>query len=286
MFITMAIVCGLVSMLAYGLANVFSQPLAQKLGAAQVLFLRGLTIMVVLGAGAALSHPAITHYKDIVLVVLLGIGGYLPVLAFTHGIKVSRISVMAPVAGTSPLVTVLLSFFILHMHIHALQWPAIFVVIGANIAMSVDLKNWRNSNIAQLSSGVPFALIAALGWGCFFFAMVYATRWLGPWLAAFLVEVGVTVAAGLHLLLTSQRVPLRQAVTRPVILNGMLICVGTVVYAIGVRHYNVSIVATLSNSTAIVAALVATYKFHEHLTRAEKIAATVMVAGIIVISLF
>jgi len=63
-----------------------------------------------------------------------------------------------------------------------------------------------------------------------------------------------------------------------------LICIGTAAYAVDVRHFNVSVVAALSNSTAIVSAVVASYKFHEHLTCTEKIADAAMVAGIAVIS--
>ncbi|HUC89952.1 MAG TPA: DMT family transporter [Patescibacteria group bacterium] len=286
MSVLMAILLGLMSMVGYGLANVLSQPLAKKLGTAQSLFLRGFSIIVILGIGVAFMPESLTHYREMLIVFGLGVIGYLPLLAFTHGLKVSRISVVAPIAGTSPLVTVLLSFLVLSTQINLLQWLAIVVVIGANIAMSVDPKNLRNSNVMQLSSGVPFALLAALGWGGFYFLLIYATRWLGPWLAAFLVEAGVTLAAGLHVLFSHQRVSLKDAVSRPIVINGALICLGTVAYTIGVRYFNVGIVASLSNSTAVISALVATYMFHEHMTKKEKLAAAVMVTGICAITLF
>ncbi len=287
MLIALAILFGWLSMLGYGLANVFSQPLAKKYGPAQVLFLRSFAILVILAVGAAPSFQELSHYKEVLLTLGLGALGYLPVLAFTHGIRISRLGIVAPIAGTSPLITVVLSSLVLNTQIHLLQWLAILVVIGANVAMSVDLKNWRNSSLMRLSSGIPFAFMATLGWGFFFFFLIYATRWLGPWLSAFLVEAGVTLAAGLHLLFSSQaKVPLKQAVSRPVLLNSVLICIGTVAYTVGVRRFNVSVVAALSNSTAIVSAVVASYKFHEHLTRTEKIAGATMVAGIAVISFF
>jgi drug/metabolite transporter (DMT)-like permease len=251
----------------------------------QTLFLRGIAVTLILAVGALTNYRDFNHYKDILLTLGLGIAGYLPVLTFTHGIKISRIGIVAPIAGTSPLITVLLSFFILNTPIHFLQWLAIVVVIGANVVMSVDLKNWRNSTIMQLSSGIPFAIIASLGWGCFYFFLVYSARSLGPWLSAFLVEAGVTLAAGIHLLLSAKRIPFKEAVSKSVLANSLLICAGTVAYTIGVLYYNVSIVAALSNSTAIVSALLATYVFHEHLTSKEKLAAFAMLASIVVITL-
>jgi drug/metabolite transporter (DMT)-like permease len=286
MYILGAIICGLLSMATYGLSNVQSQPLAKKIGPAQMLFLRGIIISVILAICAISNFDKFTLYKEVFLTLLLGMAGYLPVLAFTHGIKISRISIISPIAGTSPLVTVLLSFFILKTAIHPVQWLAIVVVIGANVVMSIDLKNIRNSNALQLSSGIPYALIATLGWGCFYFFLVYATTSLGPWVSAFLVEAGVTIAAGLHLLFSHQKTPFKKTLSDGIIINGMLICIGTVAFTVGVRYFNVGIVATLSNSVAIVSALVATYMLHEHLTRKEKLAAIAMIAGIIALTIF
>jgi drug/metabolite transporter (DMT)-like permease len=100
---------------------------------------------------------------------------------------------------------------------------------------------------------------------------VYSTRSLGPWLSAFLVEAGITLAAGVRLLLSAKRIPSKEVVSKSVIANGILVCSGTVAYTIGVLHYNISIIAVLSNSTAIVSTLFATYVFHEHLTTKEKL---------------
>ena len=52
----------------------------------------------------------------------LGVAGYAPVLAFAHGVRVSRLGVVAPVAGTSPLVSVLLSAVVLGVPIGPVQW--------------------------------------------------------------------------------------------------------------------------------------------------------------------
>lgn len=285
MFITLAVVFGLVSMLSYGLANAFSRALSQELGPPQMLFLRSWTMISILLV-ASLPSLVIPHdWRVVAATIALGMFGYLPVLAFTHGIKSSRIGIVAPIAGTSPLITVLLAFAFLGTAIHAGQWVAITMVALANIIVSVDIRNWRQSNALQLSSGIPYAVFAAIGWGIFFFLLVPAATSLGPWLATLCVELGVAIASGVHIWATRQPVAMRDALKPDVIMNGILICIGTLAFTVGVRYFNVGIVAALSNSTALVAAVLATYMFHERLNRTEKIAGAVMVLGVVIIVL-
>lgn len=286
MFIVVSVFFGIVSMISYALANVYSQPLAKKLGAAQLLFLRGIAVTSILAILALASLQDFNRFKEILITFGLGIAGYLPVLAFTHGIKISRVSIMAPIAGTAPLITVMLSFFIFNTQIHLLQWLAIIIVIGANVAISVDLKNWRNSNILQLSSGVPFAIIASLGWGCFYFLLVYSTRWLGPWLSACIAEAGVTFAAGIHIIISTKKVSFKKVVSKSIFFNSVLLCLGTVAYTLGVLYFNIGIIAALSNSVTIPSVILAAHLYHEHLTQKEKLAATVMILGILTITIF
>lgn len=210
--------------------------------------------------------------------------GYIPVLAFMHGLRVSRVGIVSPIAATSALFTVVLAFAVLHTPLHSLQWLAIVLVIAANVAISVNLKDLRNSNVMQLESGVLYALIAALGWGLFYFLLVYPTRAIGPWASALMVELGVTIAAGLHLFLGKQKLVHKNALSFTVMGSGISIVAATVAYTIGVYYYNVGIVAALSNSTALVSTLLAAYFFKERLNLFEKTVAAAMVLGVILVT--
>lgn len=280
----LAVLLGFLSMAGFAFANVSSQPLAKKFGNGQVLFLRELTVVIVL---ALLAIPSLHNIKDVHYVLFalaLGLAGYLPLLAFTHGLKVSRVGIVSPIAGCSPLVTVILAFAILGTPIKSIQWLAIVLVILANVGASINLKNFKDSNIAKLTSGVPVALMAALGWGLFFFAIIYPTKAIGPWLTSFLAELGVTVAAAIHLLVSKQKVPLRQALSLKIMGNGLCIVVGIIAFTYGVSRYNIGIVASLSNSVALLSALLAAYFFKERLNRNEMIAAAAMITGVVLIT--
>ncbi len=273
-------------MVTYGMALALSKPIAERYGTAQMAFLRGITIVVALTAAALPHITSSLQWHQALLALALGIAGYLPVLAFTHGLRRSPVGIMAPIAGTSSLVTILLAFIFLQVSLQPLQWLAIALVIGANIALSVDVKNWRQSRLLHAASGIPYAALAALGWGLFLFLLVPLSKSLGPWLAALLVELGVTLAAGLHIALRKQSVLFADALRPAVVVNGLLLAAGTVAYTVGVTYFNIPIVAALSNATALVATICGIVLFHEKLHAKERIASVVMIAGIAALPLF
>lgn len=272
-------------MIAYSSANVTSQPLARRLGSEQLLFVRGIIISIVLAIVCLPLYHHVHSLKDVMLALGLGLVGYIPVLAFMHGLRVSKVGIVAPISATSALLTVVLAFAVLHTAIHALQWGAIALVIAANVAISVNPKDIRSSNVMQLTSGIPYALIAAVGWGLFYFGLVYPTRQLGPWLSALLVETGVTIAAGLHIILTKQKLPVKDDFSWLLFGSALSIVFGTVAYTYGVYHYNVGIVAALSNSTALLSTVLAAYFFKERLTKFERVTACAMIIGVILVSI-
>lgn len=283
MFIALSILIGLVAMVAYGTTNAFSKPLAKKYGVAGVIFLRGFTVLALLGIATMFEAPSGISWDSVLLALGLGAVGYIPLLAFTHGIKDSPLGVIAPIAGTAPLITVVLSSMFLGFELHGSQWIALGLVIAANVAVSVNVRNWRQSQLLQRASGVPFAFIAALGWGLFYFLLVPLSKSLGPIMAAFLVEVGVTTAAGLHLFTTKNRPKLLKSdiLRAPVVVNGVLISIGTVAFTFGVSHYSVPIVAALSNSVAVITILLGVALFSETLQLKQRMASIVMIAGVV-----
>lgn len=285
MFLSLSIVCGLAAMLSFGSVDAYMKPLAQRLGAARLIFLRGLVVVVILLIAAAAAGARTNDFVALCATLLLGIAGYIPVLAFTHAVKNCRLGIVAPIAGTAPLFTVVLAWTFLNVPLHFLQGLAIFLVILANLVVSVDFKNWRESTALQLSSGIPFALLASLGWGLFYFFLIPATHVLGPWLSACLTELGVTAAAGFHARMMDKNLALKEVANPTVVLNAVLLCLGTIAFTVGVNNFDVGIVAALANSTALVSAGFGCIVFKEHLHAKEKLAAAAMIAGIAILSL-
>lgn len=283
--LALAIVFGLLSMVGFSLANVTSQPLSQRLGSSQMLFLRGISISILLGLIAVPKLLQQTNLKYVSLTLLLGALGYLPVLAFTLGVRASRVAIVVPIAGCSSLITVLVSCLFIGTTVHTLQWLAIALIVAGNIITSLNFKSLRESNLVTLASGVPYALAAAFGWGLFYFALIYPSKTIGPWATAFLTELGVTLAAGLHCIVGRTTIDSKQIYQPTVLLSAVSLAVGTAAYTFGVAHYNVSIVAALSTSMALLSAVLAIFFYKEKVTRSELIAAVAMVGGVVLLTI-
>ncbi len=285
MFLFYSVVFGVASMISFGLSMAYSRPLAEAYGSAQVVFVRGLVATIMFGIIASGCNYDNSHNMMAELMaVLLGILGYIPSLSFTHAVKTSRIGIIAPIAGTAPLVTVLLSSWLLGVKIENYQWIAIIFIVLSNMAVSFNFNNWLDSNMFNLSSGIPFAMVSALGWGVFYFFLIPLTKEVGPFLSAFLSELGVVMAAGAHILIAKKRCSILSFKAPSIWMNGSLIFIGTLAFTFGVKHFNVAIVSTLSNSVAVISTLIGTFHFRERFQLKEKIASAVMILGIAVIS--
>ena len=286
MIVFLSVLIGLLSMVTFGTSNALSKPLSKMVGPSQIIFLRSLISVIILSVICIFTYKSLGSWQVILSAFALGLVGYLPVLAFTHGIKESPLGIIAPIAGSAPLITVILSFLFLGLALDVPQWVAIILIIVANIAVSVDVRNWRQSNFLKLSSGIPFALIAAFGWGIYSFILIPISQELGPWQSALLAELGVTIAAGLHIKLSSKKFNMHYIMNTKVIVNALLVFVGVVSFKVGVSNFNVGIVAALSGSTALVSMLIGMRHFGERLKLKDRVSALVMILSVAALSLF
>jgi len=155
----------------------------------------------------------------------------------------------------------------------------------ANVMVAINFRDFRQSNIAKLSSGVPHGLGTSVLWGVVFYLIIFPGRVIGPWQTALFLELGVTAAAAAHLMFRHEKLRWRESVKLPLLLNAFLIAGGTVLYNVGVRWFNIGVIASMTNSNAVVSVIAAVIFFRETFTRREKLTAAAMVLGILLISL-
>jgi drug/metabolite transporter (DMT)-like permease len=271
-------------MVAFGAGDAQSKLLGQRLGVRRMLFTTRLIMSLLLAAATIPNLPALANWRADLAALAIGLLGYIPVLAFMHGIRAGRVGLITPIAGSSPLITVLLSALFLHIPIHPGQWLAIVAIVAANALISLNFNNAEDSSLSHFRSGVTLALIAAILWGLVYFLIIFPTRVIGPAASALWIEVGVALASGAHLFIGREKPMLREVLNPHVWTNALIMTTGALAYTVGVAFFNIGIVAVLSNSSAIAAILVAAWFFRERLSRKEKILAGALVAGVALLS--
>lgn len=279
-----SIALGLGAMIGIGLASALSKPLSEKYGAVHTIFIRQILIASALVVLALPAFGQVRNWQALPWVIALGVFGYLPLVAFFTALKLSPVGLVAPIAGASPFITVLLNSYFLHIPMRPLQGVAIGIIIAANIAISLRSKNLQDHNPAHYQ-GVPFAILACLGWGIFFFLYAQSARELGPWVAPAINEAIILLVAGAHTLALKNSYSLRQSLQRSVIIPALLISVGSLFFTFGAKYAQPSIFMPIAQSTAAVGVLAGVWLYQEHLSLQQRLATVVMIVGVAILAI-
>src|SRR4051812_24953568 len=120
-------------MVSLGVVGARLQKLAQKYGSIRAVFAQGVVSSAALFIVAVPSLFHINgHWEMVAASYVIGLFGYIPLVAFTRGVKVGKIGIVAPVAGTAPMVAVLLAYFFLKVPLSPAQWVAVLLIVAAN----------------------------------------------------------------------------------------------------------------------------------------------------------
>jgi drug/metabolite transporter (DMT)-like permease len=281
----LGILCGLVAMFCLGIGDSIVRKSITQLGAAQSLFYRNLVISILLGA-VVLSA---SHFRPTVpqLLFAIGIGvlAYLPVLFVYKAFKIGKMGVVKPVASAYIVFTALFSFIIFSEQPTLAQWVGIVALLIGVVLISVDFDELRNSELLKVSSGVPFALLAAVSWGLTFALYKIPIGALGAIPASFIVETMIFTCSALYLLTTrTWKKPSRSSLVQ-LTLVGILGATASIAFNFGVQYAGAGIVAALVGSNALVTTIYARIIDHETLTFKQYASVSIIILGVVIISM-
>ncbi len=284
--VTLGIIFGIIAMFGHGLSNAISKIPAKKLGPIKTTFFRGffVTIFLLIFLFFVIDKVAISFWH-IALVIILSIIGYIPLISFYKGLTLNKVGIIAPIASSSVIITIILSLIFFKESLNSMQVSAILLIIIGIILLSVDLKHFKKSDIFKLKSGIPYALITFALWGVLFFMLKIPILVIGPVLTALILEGGITVWSGLHMKKRKQSFRLKKNIILHIILMAITGAIGTLCFNIGVMHADVSIVAPIASAAALISALYGKVIYNEHLKSKQWLAIVLIITGIILISL-
>src|SRR5207248_3167589 len=273
----MGIALALGASLTWGLAAFFGPLQGRVLGALRALVyvqLGGL-VGIALIVGVRGKGPA----DDVALLAIpAAISGTLGLFAYYRGIAVGAISIVAPIAGISALLPVVVG-------IVSGDRPSTWQLLGIAAALSGVFLAAREPGRtgARLASGVGLALLAAVGFGGYF-PFMHAAGNADFWWASLIFRMtstSVILAAVLVQRPALAVAPLRMSLLALIGLGDML---GNLLFAAASTSGLVSITSVLASLYPIVTVVLARALLAEKVARSQEAGIGLTLAGVALIS--
>ena len=273
----LAVLLALGASATWGLADFFGPLKGRQLGAlralvyVQVAGLAAIALIVAVRARGP-AHPAAFF------AVPAAISGTLGLYSYYRGMAVGAMSVVAPIAGASAAVPVVFG-------VATGDRPSVVTGIGIVAALIgvVLASRERRAGGSRVAAGVGLALLAAIGFGCYFPPM-HAAGDADFWWAALLFRItstSVILAAALV-----RRPPLR--IERPDVLFLALVGVGdmtgNLLFAAASSRGLVSVTSVLASLYPIVTVVLAATVLRERVARTQQAGVVLTLAGVALIS--
>jgi len=267
-----AIVLALGASLTWGLADFFGPLQGRVLGALRTLVyvqvggLVAITLIVAVrgkapdGAAALLAVPA-------------AVSGTLGLFAYYRGIAVGAISIVAPIAGISAIVPVIVG-------IASGDRPSGWQLFGIACALVGVFLAAREPGRggARFAAGVGLAMLAAVGFG-FYFPFMHAAGNADFWWASLIFRL--TSTSVILLAVAAQRPALRVPGR---VLIGIGDMFGNLLYAAASSSGLVSITSVLASLYPIVTVVLARIVLSEQVARTQEAGIGLTLAGVALIS--
>ena len=274
-----AIVLALGASLSWGFADFFGPLQGRKLGALRALIyvqLGGLVGIAIIVAIRGLGP------KDslALLAIPAAISGTLGLFAYYRGIAVGAISIVAPIAGVSAVLPVIVGII-------SGESPSPWQLGGIGCALLGVFFAAREPGTGgdtRLAAGVGLAVLAAIGFGGYF-PFMHAAGNADFWWASLIFRMASTTV--ILVVVVMQR-PEPLGVPRRVLpwlaLIGFGDMFGNLLYAASSTSGLVSVTAVLASLYPIVTVVLARVLLQEHVARSQEAGIGLTLAGVVLIS--
>ena len=273
-----AALCALGASLAWGVGDFLgglksrSVPLLVVLMLAQISGVVGIGILV-LAAGNPPPGPSVLWAS------LAAVFGTLGLAAFYRGMAVGSMSIVAPIAAVAAIVPVTFGVAT-GDDVSALQ-AAGFVLALAGVALAAIDRD--PTGAARLASGVPWGLLAIVGFGGYYIPMHEASEQDFLW-AAFVFRASVAVFALVAWLILRPPLSRARGHLAAIALIGLADTAGNALFAAAASQGEVSVVSVLATLYPVTTIVLAAIVLDERVRRSQQLGIMAALAGVVLIS--
>ncbi len=279
--VNLGIVFGLIALMSWGISNIlFKYASREHAPLTNLFYLVGFEVVftIPLLFFIPLSPVSLGIVAFIVLTAILGFSG---LFMYFRGLDTGSVSIVAPIAASSPAVTVLLALLFLNETLSGAQALSVLMIILGSIAVSIVVDKKR---VKKPEKAVLYTAAAAVLWGVMAVLMAVildSIHWF------MYVVVGRTFGAiVLGGLIASRRFNFRTT-RKGLIFSGigsLFDFGGFVAFTIGLSQANASIVSPISMAFPAIVVVLAAILLKERMKWYQYISIGVIVAGLVLIS--
>jgi drug/metabolite transporter (DMT)-like permease len=306
MNVSLAIILGLTGAISWGAADFAARFASRQVGAYRTLFFMQffgfLALSIYLKSTGGFSHGIAPGWQPWAMAVAAGLLNMLASLALYHSFEHGTMSIVGPVSSSYPALTVALSL-LSGERIHAVRGAGLAITLLGVILAATSFAQAKTAaaenpvpangaahaetSRAHLSSGVGWAICAALGFGVlFWFLGFHVVPAVGSAVSVWVMRLTALVSLSLAAAPTRQSLRLpRGSVWWLLLAVGILDTAAFVVNNAGLSTGQVSVVSVLASLYGAFTVLLAWIFLRERLERSQWLGIVLIFIGIVLVSI-
>lgn len=273
-------------MLGYGISDFFPSRLTKSAGSVNLLFwyfsISSLMLAVV---GLLVSGFPIITGDDAILIVGAIALNVLGLLTFLKGLKIGKLSIIAPISGSWSVITVLIGVIFLSESLNVLEIVGIILVIFGTLLASLRIRDVLRLKRDTIISGSEYAVATMLIWGVLFALIGVLSKRIG-WLSPiFIVTVGSAVVLFVYSVVGKVELKFPVKLYRMVGLWTLTGTLAFIFYSLGTNYGYISIVSPITAASAFVAVILGVIVLRERLENEQRLGIVLIIIGIILVAI-
>jgi drug/metabolite transporter (DMT)-like permease len=291
MDVQLGLLFGLVAMASWGISDFLAAYISRKIGFFRAFAItRALSMILLLLLIPFFFTQVALSQTAIILILVTAFFFIVANLSYYKGFAVGEISVISPIASTYPVITVLLSVFLLKESLSLLQIAAIGLAIIGSVLTSFRFADLKNLKPKKFSQGVGYAVLASIGWGIMMLLIGILANTLGWFPPILFMNVAVLfyLIPASRLYKKSLTAPIKGSMTAILLVSILMVIFDTsagLSYSISTTFSYIAIVATVSSIYPMLTILLARIVFKEKLGANQMLGVGLVLLALFLLSL-
>jgi drug/metabolite transporter (DMT)-like permease len=263
--------------LAWGVADFVGPLRARTLGTLPVLLWAqvGGLIAIVITIAARGDGP---HGWAVAYASLAAVAGTLGIYAYYRGIAIGAMSVVVPIAGAGAAIPVAVGLLSGDRPSHLQIAGVVCAVAGVVLA-----SHERHEGSLRIAAGVGLALLAAVGFGCYFLPM-HAAGKVDFWWSTLVFRTTTLLLVASAVAVSRPALRMRRRDLVVCMLVGIGDTLGNILFAASSRSGLVSLTSVLASLFPIVTIVLAAVVLRERVAPAQRLGVVLTLTGVLLIS--